>query len=45
MGQAIISRFYQLYDVPMPENIHKGVVALFASVGAGMNINALAYQF
>lgn len=78
MDEAIVSRFYQLYDTPVPENImpmvisklgnssvatipslltmilngeleqhtiQKGDVALFASVGAGMNINAFVYQF
>ncbi|AZA76437.1 ketoacyl-ACP synthase III [Chryseobacterium sp. G0186] len=78
MDEAIVSRFYQLYDTPVPENImpmvisklgnssvatipslltmilngeleqhtiQKGDVVLFASVGAGMNINAFVYQF
>lgn len=78
MDEAIVDRFYQLYDVPTPENImpmvisklgnssvatiptlltmilndelelhniKKGDVVLFASVGAGMNINALVYKF
>lgn len=78
MDEAIVNRFYQLYDTPVPENImpmvihklgnssvatipslltmilkgelpehkiQKGDVALFASVGAGMNINAFVYQF
>ena len=78
MDEAIVSRFYQLYDAPVPENImpmvinklgnssvatipslltmllkdevpqhkiQKGDVALFASVGAGMNINAFVYKF
>lgn len=78
MDEAIVSRFYQLYGVPVPENImpmviqklgnssvatipslltmilkdeleqhkiQKGNVVLFASVGAGMNINAFVYQF
>jgi 3-oxoacyl-[acyl-carrier-protein] synthase-3 len=78
MDEAIIHRFYQLYDkvAPqgiMPMSIHKlgnssvatvptlldlilnnklddhqineGDIVLLASVGAGMNINALVYQF
>jgi len=77
MDEAIIKRFYQLYDREMPEgvmpmNIHelgnssvatvptlfdmvrkgkmenqeisKGDVVIFASVGAGMNINAVVYR-
>lgn len=77
MDEAIVKRFYALYDKEMPENImpmcidklgnssvatvptlydlivknklepHKikeGDVLLFASVGAGMNINAIIYQ-
>lgn len=78
MDEAIVSRFYELYDTPVPENvmpmvIHKlgnnsvatipsllsmvlngdlpghviqeGDLVLFASLGAGMNINAIVYQF
>ncbi|EJL68565.1 3-oxoacyl-ACP synthase III family protein [Chryseobacterium populi] len=78
MDEAIVKRFYQLYDTPMPENImpmvinklgnssvatipslltmilngelpshqiDKGDVVLFASVGAGMNVNAFVYKF
>lgn len=78
MDEAIVSRFYQLYDLPMPVNImpmvinklgnssvatipslltmilkgelaeheiKKGDVVMFASVGAGMNINAIVYKF
>lgn len=78
MDEAIVNRFYQLYNVPTPENImpmvihklgnssvatiptllsmilkgeleqhelKKNDVVLFASVGAGMNINAFVYQF
>ena len=77
MDEAIINRFYKLYNLPTPEgimpmSIHKlgnssvatvptlydllitgqienqsvakGDVVLFASVGAGMNINAFVYQ-
>lgn len=78
MDEAIVKRFYQLYDKEMPEgvmpmNIHelgnssvatvptlydmvrkgkienqqltKGDVVIFASVGAGMNINAIVYRY
>ncbi len=78
MDEAIIQRLYQLYDLPVPENImpmsihwlgnssvatiptlydlvkkeqvksHSlapGDVILFASVGAGMNINAVCYRY
>ncbi|UZT98096.1 ketoacyl-ACP synthase III [Chryseobacterium fluminis] len=78
MDEAIVDRFYQLYDYPVPEHImpmvinklgnssvatiptlltmilkdelpqhqiEKNDVVLFASVGAGMNINAIVYQF
>ncbi len=78
MDEAIVSRFYKLYDKEVPENImpmsihmlgnssvatlptlfdmimrnemihhqfKKGDVILFASVGGGMNINAMVYQF
>jgi len=78
MDEAIIKRFYKLYNLDVPENIlpmnikefgnssvatiptlldlvikkkyngheiKKGDVILFASVGAGMNINAISYQY
>jgi len=78
MDDAIIKRFYKLYNKPAPEgitpmNIHtmgnnsvatiptlfdnvkrglienqdvyKGDVIIFASVGAGMNINAIVYKY
>jgi len=78
MDEAIVNRFYQLYNTSVPENImpmvihklgnssvatiptlltmilnselpehtiNKGDIVLFASVGAGMNINAFAYKF
>jgi len=78
MDEAIVKRFYQLHNKPMPENIMPMVieklgnssvatipsllkmilngelpshhirrddVVLFASVGAGMNINAFVYKF
>lgn len=78
MDEAIVSRFYQLYNIPTPPNImpmvinklgnssvatipsllsmilkgelnshkiEKNDVVIFASVGAGMNINAFVYKF
>lgn len=78
MDEAIVERFYQLYDKPLTDNImpmvidklgnssvatipsllamilkgeleahqiEKDDVVLFASVGAGMNINAFVYKF
>lgn len=78
MDEAIVSRFYKLYDREVPKNImpmsihmlgnssvatlptlfdmimrneminhqfSKGDVILFASVGGGMNINSMVYQF
>jgi 3-oxoacyl-[acyl-carrier-protein] synthase-3 len=77
MDEAIVKRFYQLYNLEMPEDvmpmsigklgnssvatiptlldiilkgelenheINKGDVIIFASVGAGMNINAIVYK-
>lgn len=77
MDEAIIQRFYKLYDLTMPEGImpmsikslgnssvatiptlydlitrnkmknqklNKGDVIMFASVGAGMNVNAIVYK-
>jgi len=78
MDEAIIKRFYRLYQKAAPDNVmpmiiqemgnnsvatvpilydrirkgkveghelYKGDVVLFASVGAGMNINAIAYEY
>jgi 3-oxoacyl-[acyl-carrier-protein] synthase-3 len=78
MDEAIVERFYKLYNMKMPENImpmtiskfgnssvatiptlldlilhnkldghqfEKGDTIILASVGAGMNINAIVYQF
>ncbi|WP_411031099.1 3-oxoacyl-ACP synthase III family protein [Spongiimicrobium sp. 3-5] len=78
MDEAIVKRFYKLYDLEVPEDvvpmnisklgnnsvatvpilldmvksgelenqhINKGDVLIFASVGAGMNINALVYKY
>jgi 3-oxoacyl-[acyl-carrier-protein] synthase-3 len=77
MDEAIVKRFYELYNMEMPKNImpmsigklgnssvatvptlydiilngemenqeiNKGDVIIFASVGAGMNINAIVYK-
>lgn len=77
MDEAIVKRFYRLYNAPMPEDVlpmnieefgnssvatvptlfnlvlkqnykghsvNKGDIILFASVGSGMNINAITYQ-
>ena len=77
MDEAIVKRFYKLYNMEMPEgimpmsinylgnssvatvptlydmilkgelenhHINKGDIIMFASVGAGMNINAIVYQ-
>jgi 3-oxoacyl-[acyl-carrier-protein] synthase-3 len=77
MDEAIVKRFYKLYNMDMPEDampmtinklgnssvatiptlydmilknklknhqISKGDVIIFASVGAGMNINAIVYK-
>ena len=78
MDEAIVSRFYKLYDKTAPEGImpmsinflgnssvatvptlfdllihnkienqkiEKGDVLIFASVGAGMNVNAIVYKY
>ena len=78
MDEAIVQRFYKLYDMTMPEGImpmtidklgnssvatvptlydlilkgelkdqviNEGDVIMFASVGAGMNINAMVYRY
>lgn len=78
MDEAIIQRFYKLYDKPVPKDImpmsihelgnssvatvptlldllvqgkienqelKKGDILIFASVGAGMNINAFIYRY
>jgi 3-oxoacyl-[acyl-carrier-protein] synthase-3 len=77
MDEAIVHRFYKLYDQDMPDkimpmsitllgnssvatiptlfdllitnkienqSIEKGGIVLFASVGAGMNVNAFVYK-
>ncbi|MEE2800810.1 MAG: ketoacyl-ACP synthase III [Bacteroidota bacterium] len=78
MDEAIVQRFYKLYDMEVPKDImpmiihklgnssvatvptvmdlvvhdkmpehkvEKGDVVMFASVGAGMNINAIVYRY
>ena len=78
MDEAIVTRFYKLYNMDMPKHImpmiihklgnssvatvptvmdlvvkgkmkdhkvEKGDVVMFASVGAGMNINAIVYRY
>ncbi|WP_417856559.1 3-oxoacyl-ACP synthase III family protein [Xanthomarina gelatinilytica] len=78
MDEAIVQRFYKLYNMDMPKNImpmtinklgnssvatvptlydlilngkldghtiNKGDLIMFASVGAGMNINAIIYKY
>ena len=78
MDEAIVNRFYKLYNMQMPEgimpmtinklgnssvatvptlydlilkgelkdqHINKGDIIIFASVGAGMNINAIVYKY
>ena len=78
MDEAIVKRFYKLYQMKMPQGImpmsinrlgnssvatvptlldiilkgqlenqeiNKGDIIMFASVGAGMNINAIVYQY
>ena len=78
MDEAILKRFYKLYDEEIPEGImpmsiqelgnssvatiptlydlvindkikdqhvNKGDVVMFASVGAGMHINAIVYKY
>lgn len=78
MDEAIVDRFYKLYDLDVPKDImpmiihkygnssvatvptvmdlvvrgkmpqhkvEKGDVVMFASVGAGMNINAIVYRY
>ena len=78
MDEAIINRFYKLYDKTAPvgimpmsisflgnssvatvptlfdllinnkienQEIHKGAILIFASVGAGMNVNAIVYKY
>jgi 3-oxoacyl-[acyl-carrier-protein] synthase-3 len=78
MDEAIIHRFYKLFDRSVPKDImpmsihelgnssvatvptlldllihgkienqelHKGDILIFASVGAGMNVNAFVYRY
>ena len=48
-GNSSVATIPTLYDVVLKTNfkehkISKGDIILFASVGAGMNINAITYQ-
>ena len=78
MDEAIVQRFYELYDMEVPKDImpmtihdlgnssvatiptlldmvinrkienqeiKKGDIVMFASVGAGMNVNAIVYKY
>jgi 3-oxoacyl-[acyl-carrier-protein] synthase-3 len=50
LGNSSVATIPTLYDIVLKENfkghnLHKGDVILFASVGAGMNINAIVYQY
>ena len=49
-GNSSVATIPTLYDQVLNDkieghHIHKGDIILFASVGAGMNINAICYQF
>jgi len=49
LGNSSVATIPTLFDMVknglMPEhNLNKGDVVLFASVGAGMNINAVCYR-
>ena len=50
LGNSSVATIPTLYDLILKDEIenqalHKGDVVLFASVGAGMNINAFVYRF
>jgi 3-oxoacyl-[acyl-carrier-protein] synthase-3 len=50
LGNSSVATIPTLYDLLVkgelePHQIKQGDVLLFASVGAGMNINALVYQY
>jgi 3-oxoacyl-[acyl-carrier-protein] synthase-3 len=50
LGNSSVATIPTLYDIVLKENfkghnVNKGDVVLFASVGAGMNINAFVYQY
>ena len=49
LGNSSVATVPTLYDLLMKgeikdQSLNKGDIILFASVGAGMNINAIAYQ-
>jgi 3-oxoacyl-[acyl-carrier-protein] synthase-3 len=49
LGNSSVATVPTLYDALLKgeienQEIHKGDIILFASVGAGMNINAIVYQ-
>jgi len=49
LGNSSVATIPTLYDHILKgklenQHIHKGDVIMFASVGAGMNINAIVYQ-
>jgi 3-oxoacyl-[acyl-carrier-protein] synthase-3 len=50
LGNSSVATIPTLYDIVLKENfkghhLNKGDIVLFASVGAGMNINAFTYQY
>jgi 3-oxoacyl-[acyl-carrier-protein] synthase III len=50
LGNSSVATIPTLYDLVRKDQIkdqqlHKGDIILFASVGAGMNINAVCYQY
>ncbi len=50
LGNSSVATVITLYDLIKhgnlePHNLHKGDVILMASVGAGMNINAIVYKY
>ena len=49
LGNTSVATIPTLYDIVLKENfkgheLNKGDIILFASVGAGMNVNAITYQ-
>lgn len=50
LGNSSVATVPTLYDLILKgqlenQEIHKGDIIMFASVGAGMNINAIVYQY
>ncbi|MBZ5856672.1 3-oxoacyl-ACP synthase III family protein [Flavihumibacter profundi] len=50
LGNSSVATIPTLYDLVLrnelePHQLHKGDIILFASVGAGMNINAVCYRY